>query len=446
MRKQAELATANLLDEYGTDLTLLRENYSVYVDRANELAQTYYAAVRDTWDTYLDLGLPAYDEMQVDADMAAYKQFGGLNNTDTPGYTMSQLSTGNNKAGLTYDDMWAKSVTRFGEQQFINLASSLVNHTARMVIESNADHDPSKPRYARVPSGKYTCAFCVMLASRGWAYKSEESAGGGDHRYHTHCDCTIIPSWGKIKLKNYHPEELQEVYYQAKQRAELLYTADDYAILMSRLPEKQQVYAPSFTKWQRDGIVAEIRKSGNTLVKDAATGIRVQKLPPDKSWAVWIDNGHLRVNPNKMTNDNSLNYGQWAKNRSMLADRLLAEQPENGTIPPIIPLEAPQDWPSDLPKLKADAWNHILYGSYNKKRKKWGGGHLYGYEWVEDQGFPSFDKRWGVQDVQHMLEYGLRNYYNGKGQIVEFSASESKYRIVLDWSQIEIITFYQLKE
>lgn len=41
-------------------------------------------------------------------------------------------------------------------------------------------------RYARVPVGRETCGFCLMLASRGFVYESERSAGELNH-YHAHC-------------------------------------------------------------------------------------------------------------------------------------------------------------------------------------------------------------------------------------------------------------------
>lgn len=238
----------------------MRQTYGYYVDRANEVAQTYYAAVRDTWDAYLNLDLPAYDEMQVDVDMAAYKQFGGLNNTDMPGYTMSQLAKGDNKAGLTFDDLWDKSVTRLSEQDFINLASQFVNHTARMVVERNADSDPSQPRYARVPSGRVTCAFCIMLASRGWEYKSEESAGGGDHRYHPHCDCMIIPSWGKIKLKDYDPDVYYQQYKACAQTVSRLTTKEEYDKYVNTFVPQFAGQKPlKYARWKQNVELAEMR-------------------------------------------------------------------------------------------------------------------------------------------------------------------------------------------
>ena len=60
--------------------------------------------------------------------------------------------------------------------------------------------------WARVLSGAENCGFCVMLASRGPVYRSEESAGrreasdlydttaaGWVNSYHPGCDCLVVP-------------------------------------------------------------------------------------------------------------------------------------------------------------------------------------------------------------------------------------------------------------
>lgn len=44
--------------------------------------------------------------------------------------------------------------------------------------------------YARVATGARTCTYCMMLASRGFAYHSKSTAEQGDHR---NCDCLIVP-------------------------------------------------------------------------------------------------------------------------------------------------------------------------------------------------------------------------------------------------------------
>lgn len=64
----------------------------------------------------------------------------------------------------------------------------------------NAGRDPKAPRFARIPQGDKTCDFCIMLASRGPVYYTEESAGAFT-KYHPHCDCLIMPFWDTYAVK-----------------------------------------------------------------------------------------------------------------------------------------------------------------------------------------------------------------------------------------------------
>lgn len=61
----------------------------------------------------------------------------------------------------------------------------------RDTIIRNSTLDQSRPRWARVAVGK-TCAFCLMLASRGAVYRSAATAG---REFHSKCDCQPVPSW-----------------------------------------------------------------------------------------------------------------------------------------------------------------------------------------------------------------------------------------------------------
>ncbi len=96
-----------------------------------------------------------------------------------------------------------------------------VKRAAGRVVQYNVRRDPlrDQTRYARVPTGDETCPFCVMLASRGPIYLTEESAGAYDH-YHPHCDCRIVPFWGTygngksrrasnlMSIEGYDPDDL----------------------------------------------------------------------------------------------------------------------------------------------------------------------------------------------------------------------------------------------
>lgn len=74
---------------------------------------------------------------------------------------------------------------------------------------ANGRRDPLKPRYARVPTGAETCDFCLMLASRGFVYETERSAGGLDH-WHAHCDCRIVCGWPGTSVEGYDPKDIYD--------------------------------------------------------------------------------------------------------------------------------------------------------------------------------------------------------------------------------------------
>lgn len=101
------------------------------------------------------------------------------------------------------------------------VADQMALQPARDSIVLNTRRDPRSPRYARVPQGK-TCAWCLVLASRGAVYRSAETAGADnpDH-YHARCDCEPVPSWkgGKDLPEGYDEGELYGLYDRARREA-----------------------------------------------------------------------------------------------------------------------------------------------------------------------------------------------------------------------------------
>ena len=98
-----------------------------------------------------------------------------------------------------------------------------MKRSANMSVVENGRRDPKKVRYARVPTGAETCDFCLMLASRGFVYQSEGTAGAG----HTHssCDCRCIPGWDGMEVEDYDPRSIYDRWQdaidaKAKERAE----------------------------------------------------------------------------------------------------------------------------------------------------------------------------------------------------------------------------------
>lgn len=97
-----------------------------------------------------------------------------------------------------------------------------VKRSAGECVKANAARDPLRPKWARVPSGTETCGFCLMLASRGFAYTSEKTASEkaeGGH-YHPNCDCRIVPGFPGMEVEGYDPAELYRKWKQADSKAE----------------------------------------------------------------------------------------------------------------------------------------------------------------------------------------------------------------------------------
>ena len=96
------------------------------------------------------------------------------------------------------------------KRKCIERAGYETRKAANTCVERNARRDPKKPRWARVPTGTETCRFCIMLASRGFVYHTEELASHS----HDHCDCRVIPSWDgkRAAVEGYDPDYYLDVY------------------------------------------------------------------------------------------------------------------------------------------------------------------------------------------------------------------------------------------
>lgn len=89
-----------------------------------------------------------------------------------------------------------------------------VKKMANDTMSKNAVRDGGKRpvRFARVPTGPETCAFCIMLASRGFVYASKETAGEFDH-FHENCDCKVVPCFGdEAGIEGYDPKVYERFY------------------------------------------------------------------------------------------------------------------------------------------------------------------------------------------------------------------------------------------
>ena len=87
------------------------------------------------------------------------------------------------------------------------VTDEMVRQFGRDAVQESAK--ANKRMYARVPVGK-TCAWCLMLASRGFAFHSETDAGKMA-KFHGDCDCEIVPDDGRVP-EGYDADSLYEAY------------------------------------------------------------------------------------------------------------------------------------------------------------------------------------------------------------------------------------------
>ena len=100
---------------------------------------------------------------------------------------------------------------KLGDDEFMRLLAEevggeVVQHANRTTIHNAVKNNL---HYARVPFGN-SCAFCLMLASRGFVYKTETTAGEDKGHYHAHCRCKIVAGKKDTKIGDHNPEKLNQ--------------------------------------------------------------------------------------------------------------------------------------------------------------------------------------------------------------------------------------------
>ena len=249
-------------------------------------------------------------------------------------------------------------------------------------LRFNAVNDKSCRRFARVPAGAKTCAFCTMLASRGWVYATYRNAGG-NNPYHAGCDCLIVPNFDKgtntgryALIEGYDPQRYRELYERGYRRA---------------------------GGGSRSSILTAMRKTD----------------PDQYTDGVWPE--HV---PGKGEGPEGMNMTAWEQYRRDLMFRKPVNDTKNRCkVPPEKPAEV-QGWPDDLPMLGNDVLNHICYGDRRRNSnttrrdhhrgqnadiqdRQYQGGHLDGYGWMS--GGTPFPQSWTPATVQRAAEKVLRD-------------------------------------
>lgn len=178
-------------------------------------------AVRDELVEVLPLIVRAHGESAAVAAAEWYEEVRGRSvggsftaRLAAPLPTEQVAGTARWAAGALWSDTPADAI-----EMLSGATQRFVSYMGRETVARNVSLDPRKPRYARVPSGSDTCAWCLMLASRGFVYHTEATAGdergtGIGDDFHNDCKCQIVPAWerGRVHIEGYDPDEMYEMY------------------------------------------------------------------------------------------------------------------------------------------------------------------------------------------------------------------------------------------
>lgn len=116
-----------------------------------------------------------------------------------------------------------------------------INRAAKVGVWRNGQRDPREVRYARVPTGAETCAWCLMTAGLGYWFMTAESAS------HTHrgCDCQIVPAIGGIhdvKIPGYDSTVYRDMWQDANRALADGEVPDELAERVDRLSQERPRY------------------------------------------------------------------------------------------------------------------------------------------------------------------------------------------------------------
>lgn len=268
-----------------------------------------------------------------------------------------------------------------GERTRRELSDALGTRTKnamRQTIKNNAVRDPAKTSFARVPRGAKTCAFCTMMASRGFVYATAKTAGEED-KYHHDCDCMIVPSWDveHAKIEGYDDSEYSDQYYKAVMKLE----ADGI--------KKPGPYM----------VAAEMRRIFPGVYTDSATGKPVGRPKGSGKRA------------GRAGGDGTVDLKIYDRFRDRIASVYTERERKRGfKLPPSEPASLPRKWDIDGVIFNAKAFNHSLYGNFT------GGGHLHGYGWMYDK--PEFPESWTLNDLFDAAHEVLTTSWDGRAGAV----------------------------
>lgn len=335
---------------------------------------------------------------------------------------------------------WKAGVLFGGEPDMDAMASFLSTAVDRWMrtfyrgaMIYNVQRDPKCKKFAIVPVGM-CCAWCGMLATRDFVYESEQTARKS---VHDHCDCQIVPSWGRkyeqLVIQGYDPSLYKQAYERAVEAAK------------HPLPREQQKAVKMYVRDADRSAMKHTLEAVNNGTVDLSDEHTITSLMRYSSPNLFTDG----VYPDN-TQVGAMSMSKWkAYRRDAFAHYIEVGSPRDGKLIPVKPAVAPP-MPVDGPQLSDKQWNHILYGNAkwikdpetSRKTITYAGGHLYGYGWLN--GGTTFPQDWDEEEIYEALLQTIEHNetYSLPHGVTRYSATIDGIHLVAYTDKGNITSFY----
>lgn len=227
----ADAAARKALDAW------LAENPGAPIERTREAAKAIMQALGTGYgqvagDVAYALRAETADALGVELSDSDYAYAPDPEYVDrTARYQVEKLKTGD-------VDGFAKAIADASRY----FAERGANDTMAALGKADAAKLGKRVRFARVPTGATTCPYCLMLASRGFVYRSELKALNANHR---NCDCRIVEGFDGMQVEGYDPDEYYDMWkhpekYENQANKPMSESAEYYVTVADSLRKKAE--------------------------------------------------------------------------------------------------------------------------------------------------------------------------------------------------------------
>ena len=209
-------------------MTITSKTWGIFVSALRDINDTAANLVQKKWHELYPIDTDAKLQALLDYSYAVATKYGEA----ATALTASMYDWCAARAGVvlpsaepaataTYDDV-ARTVV--GTMNVSKSPEAIGASVARLVKMAGVDTTMQNAlrdgaEWAWIPRGM-TCAFCIMLASRGWTPASRDAIKGGHAEHiHANCDCTYAIRFdSSSNVAGYAPDEYREMYDSADGR------------------------------------------------------------------------------------------------------------------------------------------------------------------------------------------------------------------------------------